>query len=346
MDTIKSILLSVSLLDEIKGNYSLMLLETDKGEIYYKGDYQETIDCINKEIEYTLTQGFAQGKVVDNMVENLIVIKKVNTLDAEDNIKLFTDDDKNESDVYFTDIEEGDPPIQCIVFCVNAQAKSSNKADWIELLIQDKNLKIATCRLFSPEEKPQNCINKYLNIKLYKTAYGFQTEEFSIAMEFKDYESPRMLLCENYINKILEEDTELKTEVQKLNLISKIKTFALDEELGIGYDIIRLAQEISIAKSFVNITNAYDIRLLVRYFIMKRLYKIRYTDKSTLSPICMNVILFARTMLATDSKLLALIDPFSRVNVPERDVADSITNMANNMLKAEMTYSYEGRRNI
>lgn len=350
MAQVSATLESVTLIEVIKDStYARLLLEfKDADPCYYNGDYNQILDYVaeNATVMFDRVPGIHDRQQVD-FANDLSVLQKVNVIESDDLLRLYpAEQPKNECDVGFEDIEEGNPPMRAILYCGKAEYITSKKAEWCELSLLDNQWKVSTAKNFSPNYKSKEFVGKYIRCLIWKTAYGLQVDEFEIVEEFRSLENPKMLLCERYIQAVLADDKKLEAEVSKNNLINVIKNFELDDDILIGYDLIRLAHEIYLAKAFTNMTRAYDIKTLIRYFVLSRLYKVVEKETTTLSPISLNIILFQRTSFVKDNVLLALLDPMSKVNLPERDIIDKIKEMIACITKADMTNEYKERRRV
>lgn len=342
-------LTSVTLLkDTGTSSVSYMELEFENSEnALYLGDYNETLDCIGKEVMVDYVNGMFE-KESRLFVNEITVIGKVVTLDKTENVKLYPESyPRNESTISFKDLDIGDPVNKYIVFCTSVKYGASKKADWIELTIIDKDWRVSIAKQFSPEDKVDDFINHYIMVDLKKTAYGLNIEDDIIIMN--DYDSivdPRVQLSRSYIQESIKSDIDLVSAVNDSGLIKSLMTYDLEEDIIAGYETVRMANELYIADSLVNITPNIDIKTIKRFILMSRLYRTRYKAETTLSPGGMNIVLIQRYKLGGDPKLVALIDKESTVNCPERDTMESIKNLSQNIVNADKTYLYEERRKI
>lgn len=350
MAQVSAKLSSVTLIETIKDStYCRLYLEfEDADPVYYNGDYNQLLEYVQNKMTviFERVQGIHDKQYVD-FANDLSVLQKINVIESDDLLRLYPAEfPKNECNVAFADVEVGHAAIEVVLYCGRVRYASSKKAEWAELTLLDSQWKVAIARNFDPDYRTTEFVGKYIKCKLWKTSYGFEIDEFDIADEFRALENPKMMLCERYIQAVLAEDKQLEELVAKYNLIEVIKKFDLDDDLIVGYDIIRLAQEIYIAKAFTNMTNAYDIETMIRYFVLSRMYKTTEKETTTLSPTVLNIILFQRTSFVKNAKILALLDPMSKVNLPERDIIEVIKGMVEKVTKADMTNEYKERRQI
>lgn len=348
MGTFESKLTEVGLIESRGGGMSLMsiMLETYPDVLYMIGDYVDTQDFINKDVIVDITKGFHQGKEAD-FINNISVVERVVTLDKVDNVRLYPDTyPKNECSVNFKDIAIGDPVKKCAVYCTNVSYESSFKSNWRVLTILDSDWRIAHCKQFTPDDRDTDFVGKYILAEIIRTPYGLQVDEFTVMENLESIRNPRIDLSYNYVKNIIGKDKDLQRAVAMSGILDGILNYKIDEDLEIGYEIVRLANELYVSESLVNISKSISIKTLNRYLVMSRLFMTKYKETSTLAPEDMNITLFQRLPIVTDTKVLALLSDRSRVNLPERDIVRSIKELSKTVVNADRTYLYADRRKL
>lgn len=340
-------LISVEKIEEIDDVISMLRLNfKSNASCYYIGNFLETLEYQNQIVQYVETEGMFK-KERERFATDVQDVHKVNVIQAEGILKLYPSEmPKNNCSVAFTDIEAGDPRRVEVLYCSSVSYESSEKADWRELTLMDSQWRIAKCKQFSPEDKSKEMVGKYLRVPIWRTRFGFNVDEFEEASEYENLENPKVLLACRYIEQVLAEDFDLKTVAANTGLIDCIKRFQLNEEYEVGYECVRLAEQLYFTDAMINATNIYDLKLLKRYFVLSRLYMTKMKETSALSEVALNVLLIARTKFSSDGKLLALIDDRSYQNIPERDLIPGINQLVESIAKAELTYYYKERRTL
>ena len=346
-------LLNVEKLDIISNTRHRLLLHFEReGDFYCNGNYSEFLDLQGEELTFCEDIGIHEGKQVKFATE-LTLIQKVNVVEADTLTKLYPDSyPKNECTIAFDDVEIGQAPMDVVVYCTAVEYCASDKADWRTLTILDSNWRIAHCKQFSPADRSEAFVGKYITIALAKDKYGFKVASNTplngaiyICEQLQGLVNPRILLSENYIRSIIKDDEELMSVVNKTNLLEKIKSFGMIEEMEIGYELVRLANEIYLAKSLINITPNCDIRLVIRVLLMSRLFMTAMSDTSQLSSEPMSIVLARQHRIVNNNpEILGLLDSRSPINIPERDVISAIKQLSNTVVDIDKTYKYSERR--
>lgn len=342
MEVKEDVLTAVQKIKDISDDVSVLKLSFEKNnDCYYIGNFIDTLEYQGVCICYTETYQIIEGKK-ELCATDVQVIHKVNTIEAEEVTKLFPNElPKNDASIAFIDINIGDPASVQTLYCTNISFSASEVADWRILTLMDKNWRIIKCKQFSPADKETSPIGHYIDVKIWKTHFGFNCGEFSINQNLIMVDNPKILLAKKYIGEQIESDYELKTIVANTGLLNAMKTYHLDEEVEAGYQLVKLAQQIYIARSLVNVTNSYDIELLVRYFVLSNLYMLNMKPTTALSEVSLNIMAVARTKLATNGKLLALLDEGSHQVLRERDLIKSINGIVDTLQIADTTYFYQ-----
>lgn len=310
------------------GKTALTRVTFDNNEsAYCFQDYTEVLSLIGKEVLYDTRDELVEGKI-EKVITELTAITKIVALDREENFKLYCDTPPLcESNIIFNDItDEGVTIEDAIVFVVNIAYESSNKASWCKLTIMDKKRCTAALRVFDPEERLYSLKNKYVQTTIRKTKFGFNASEV-YPLGIKPAElNPEIKLAEQFIISTIKSDSKLTELVDSTDLINKMKNYDANDGMEIGYELVRCAIELALARDFINLTRNVDAKILMRLVIYSRLFL--WLDIDTLSIEAKTLLALAQIKCQNKKIIMAILDPTSEIKTAEGELYRMIKEIA------------------
>lgn len=220
-------------------------------------DYAEAMKFLNKEVIVDFRMDIYNG-IQSNFINTFTIPTVINTLDKQENIKLYLDQVDNQSNLSFNEIADGESRQGCIVFCTSCEFKSSGNATWQELIIRDKSMHTAKLRLFNYDNKAANFAGKYVMTELIRNQYGFRSELIS-PVPGEVAANPELDIAEQFIKNYFSTDVIAMQYIAKYNLLDNMKNH-VDYEMG--YSLVRMAMELSMVDSMHNITKDVDLEAI------------------------------------------------------------------------------------
>lgn len=246
-------------------------------------NYADSLKYLNQEVIVDYRQEILNGNKVQ-FINTFCLPVKVTTLDKTSGIKLFIDQEDNQSNVSFNAIEVGRTEYGCIVYCSAQEFKSSANAVWMELIIRDRLMRTAKMRIFDYEDKKIVLAGRYIRADLSKSKYGFQTQ-MAVALDLEVNPNAEIEIATEFIRNYFADDTEALNYINKVRLIESLNDVVDYEK---GYALVRLATELSFVDAMKNVSKDVDLRTLGRVILTSYGF---HTRTSSLSPSINNVIL-------------------------------------------------------
>lgn len=300
---------AITKVEALNGMDVLLVAFDDGTSAYWFYNEALALEFLNKEVIVTFRNDMYKGNVV-SVINTFVQPSKVNTVDKRNNIKLFVDQTDNLSNLSFNDIAVGETKVGCLFYCVACQVKSSDKSVWVEMRIRDKSLRVATLRIFNPEQMPGNLAGKYCQASLTKSEYGFQTKSVYEATG----ECPRNAeidIARDYVKSYFATDVQANAFMDAVNFMDKMED-VIDYEPG--YGLVRMAMELSMCEQLYNVTNSLDVKLMEHAILTSRAH---YCTNMQFSEEVRNVILTIRCKWPNVTKLVAMLDPGSVESRPD-----------------------------
>ena len=328
MSTMQTTINSVNLVSDNKSKLEIInFIFSNGNQAMSFMKFSDACEYINKEVIVTLREEIINGNIVDCVTE-IASVTKVAVLDREENFKLYCDTLPScESSVCFDDCQEdGTTYNDVIVFVVKMHFDSSEKANWCKLTIMDKKRRTASLRIFDPEEKSYALVNTYIQLNIKKTKYGYITQE-CFSLNIKPAEAnPEVKLAEKFILNTISFDTTLRELVEQTELIERMKTCDVDDGLEIGYEVVRCAVELALARDFANLSKNIDFKFLMRLVIYSRMYLL--SNSQTMSKDLKRWFIIAQNPIPEKSKVMAVFDKEAECVLPESVLLKQISDMA------------------
>ena len=331
---------AVTLIENLgnKLDYCKIRIDFDEKMIY--GDYAELCAFIGKEVEYAVRKDMYKGAPIE-VVVNLFERRVVTTLSLERDIALLPDDgairSTTVSNFAIDTLKYGEVQGDCIAFLSSFECGASDKAQWVDCTLVDCKSKMFTMKVFSKDGMPQEslvdlverCVGSYVIFDIISTKYGYQVSDD----RFKYYNAPVVAPPEvetaiAIINQAVEGDEELKAYMTTYNYIDTLKK-VIDGELG--YNLVRIATELSLYKAMKGVSRLYDYKLLTRASIVSRGYLLG--SKTKFSRPVLNVNKLLKTALSRDRELMLIVDVLAEEEAsPTKNVFIEVSNLANRLV--------------
>jgi hypothetical protein len=288
-------------------------------------DYSEALKFVNEDVIVEYRQDIYKGEM-RQFIATFVKPCLVNTLEKEDNIKLYCEQVDNFSNLSFNEIEIGETRPGCIVYCISCEFKSSSAAVWQELVIRDRSMHVAKLRLFDYDNKAANFAGQYVITELSRNKFGFQSDMIS-PVQGECPPNPEIDIAEQYIKNFFLTDANAMEYINKYNLLSIMKEH-IDYEKG--YGLMRLAMELAMIDALKNISNDVDLTSIADAILASHGYEVR---DSVLSHVVNNVLVAANVHWANKQLVLCLLDVESGEDIPERVVMKQIQDTVDALLR-------------
>ena len=315
---------SISLVKHLNDDCDLLQVTIDNSvNAYWIYSYADSGKYLNQEVIVDYRQDMLDGRL-ERFIATFIVPSVIQTLDATQDFKLFTDAVDNYSNVSFNDIQPGENCAQCIIYCTKSEYKTSPKAVWHELTVRDRNFRIATVRIFDYDVRNLELAGSYIRCDLARNKYGFQTD-FVSTVNQECPPNPEIELAKTYVLNYFSNNTAAQTFMTKFDIINTLLR-ACDYEIGYGF--VRMAMELSMVNSMRNITNDIDIDIIAEAILTSRGYLSR---NSKLSSNVNNIMMAMSFPWKDKEKLLQLLDFES--DLPEAKVLKNVKATVDELLE-------------
>lgn len=300
----------------------------DVTEAYMLGSYGDCVQFIGQEVIVSYRRDVYNGKI-STFINTLTVPVKINTLEREDNIKLFCNTEDNNSNVCFADIKEGESMVGAIMYCVETKYESSPNAVWVTYKVRDKAGRIAKVRLFDYEVHNLDYRGMYIKGNIRRTQYGFTTTEVTtLPSDFPI--NPEVDICRTYIEKYFVGDTYMCSLFERTKLLDFMQNH-ISEELG--YSLVRAAVELDILSELRNVFDDVDFKALSYAIIMRY----GYMTKDSLTDYSENLrtltfVLTNKVPSGLSKKVLMILDD-TDADVPDRGIYRQIVKLADEVIR-------------
>lgn len=317
---------NISLVKRISDGCDLLKVTIDNSiDAFWIYDFSDSNKYINQEVIVDYRQDMYEGKM-ERFINTFVVPTVVQTLDAQNDFKLYTDAIDNYSNVSFNDIQPGENSSSCILYCIKSEYKSSPKAVWHELTVRDRGMKVAKLRIFDYNVKDLHLDGKYIRCDIARNKYGFQTDMVT-TIDGECPPNPEIELATQYLKNYFASNTAAQTFLKKYELFDNIKQHF---DLEMGYSVVRLAMEVSMVNSMRNITNDINLDLLADAMLASYGYLAR---TSKLSPSVNNIVMSMSIPWNNKDNLMQLLDNNPECELKEVAIFKNIKNTVDTLLK-------------
>lgn len=321
-----SVCTSVVKVEEVPNLGDLLKVEfNDQESALWFFSYADALQYVNQPVLVEFRNDIYKGNMT-RFIHTFTVTTVVQTLDKSDNIKLFCDQSDNFANLSFSEIASGENRDGCIVFCTHQEYKSSNNAVWMELIIRDRTMHTAKCRIFDYETLEADFAGKYIITPLSRNKYGF-TSTFARVVNGECPPNPEISIAKEYIKNYFSMDIVSMECMQKTNLLG-----ALEEHVDYerGYGLMRLAMELSMVDAMHNITKDIDLQAIGQALMLSYIH---ITRTSVLSPTLNNVFLANQFQWPNKVTVMRILDECAEEHPAEYSVYKNIKNTVHAILE-------------
>ena len=287
--------------------------------------YADAIQFLDQEVIVDYFQNIYDGQP-RQFVKNFVVPRKLNVIEQQETLKLFTYDIDNQSNVNFSDIDPGATQNAAIVYCIAQQIKSSTNAIWLELTIRDRSRKVAVTRIFDFDKSNVDFEGNYLIMDLsHKQNYGFNTTQAAVYPgEFS--ENPEITVAKQFIQRLFAQDANASAYLGKTLLLDRLND-VVDYERG--YAVVRLAQELCLCDQLHNMTYDVDVDSIMYAILCSYGHHI---TSNGFSDNMNDTLLAAKFQWPNAQLVIHLLDPGFGDRLNERTIYDNIKATVDNIL--------------
>lgn len=118
--------------------------------------------------------------------------------------------------------------------------------------------------------------------------------------------SSEVEIAAKYIVNSIKDDKLIYNIVVESDFIGKIKTYNRNETLEQGYETVRLAMHMALAKQSSNLTNEMNKELLLRCLVASRFYVLTDTKDYPYSKVMQNILNASRYGLSKNIEIMKL----------------------------------------
>lgn len=321
-----SVCTGIKLVQKIDDITDILLVTIDNEvDAYMIYSYAECLKFLNEEVIVSYRKDIYEGRI-EQFINTLTIPTRVTALDRTENIKLFCDIDDNNSNVCFSDIQLGETFIGAIMYCVDCQYESSNKAVWMTIKVRDKSGRVAKVRLFDYTTEGLVYNGIYVKADIKKTKFGFNTDAIT-PMELDYPPNPEIEIAKDYIRNYFADDAFMCNVFNVTSILDHMEMYISLEK---GYELVRLAIQLDILGGLRNCFDDIDFKA-ISYALV---FGYGYITKSGLSEYSpeLRTTTFALQNSA-NSRVLKILDN-GTVDEPirERDVYKKILALAESVV--------------
>ena len=324
---------SIELVENLNSTEDLMKVTIDNSvEAFWIFSYSESLKYLNQEVIVEYRKDIYKGELKP-FISTFVIPTTIQTIDKKENIRLYTDQVDNNSNVSFSEIELGETRKGCIVYCTASEFKSSANAIWQELIIRDKSMHTAKLRVFDYSNKSAKFAGQYIMTELSKSKFGFQSEIVT-PTPGNVPPNPEIELAITFIKSYFCNNVVAMDFITKTNLFDVLKE-VIDYEKG--YSLMRLAMELSMTDNLYNISKELDIATIAEALLCSYGY---HTRDSVLSKSVNNVTIAMGYHWEKRGLIGQLLDTALEEKPPEWLVMNSIQNTVASILEVRKGSTY------
>lgn len=321
-----SVCTSIVLLDDKKNGDLLEVTIDNTITALWFWPYAEALQFLDKEVIVDYRKDIYNGQM-RQFIKTFTMPTVVNTLDKKDNFKLFLEQRDDKCSLSFNEIAMGESRLGCIVYCIHQEFKSSTNANWMEMLIRDKLMRVAKLRVFDPEDPEAQLAGHYIVCPLSRNKYGFQSDNVHVAPG-DAMENPEIELARQFVQNYFADDVVAMQYINKLQMFDLLKEH-IDYEKG--YALMRMAMELSLCDAMRNIAN--DVDLTTVGHIILASYGFALRPNSVLSPTVNNVFLAQQFQFPDKAAVMTSLDEGLEEHPPVYLVVKKIRSTVDTILE-------------
>lgn len=261
----------IEILDNLNLDADVLLVSFDddtQAYMFYK--YADAMKFVNQDVIVTFREDMYKGEVV-SVVNTFTETTRVHTLESDDNIKLYSEDVDNHSNVVFADLEDGSTMIDAIMFCTECSYESSNRASWVELTVRDSRFKLKKLRLFDYDNANANLKGRYIKCDIRKNKYGLSSNAI-IPDDTLPLETPDVAICRNYVMSYFQNRQSIRDMLEKMDFWDKCSCYVSG---CAGGEYVSLAYELRTLSTYKDMLpglnyDALDLALLATHMFVTK----------------------------------------------------------------------------
>lgn len=321
-----SVCTNITTVDKLADGTDVLLVTIDDNvQAMWFYSFAKAAEFIGKDVIVDYRSDIYKGEM-RTFISTFTLPTIVNTLERKDNIRLYCDQEDNNSNTCFDEIEVGDTKMGSVVYCVSQEYKSSPKAVWMELLIRDRRMRVATLRLFDYADKNVVLEGQYIMTSLTRNAYGFQSDLIK-PVEGEVPPNPEISIAKQFIMNYFADDVVSLDYINKTSVLEVLEDMVDYER---GYGLMRLAMELSMVDNLVNISKDLDHKAIGRALLASRGH---LTRTSSLSSYVNNVNIALHYNWDNRTIVVPLLDVENENSPKEYSIMKSIKETVNTILE-------------
>jgi hypothetical protein len=320
---------AIELLEAINDQTSILKVTIDDNvTALMLMDYTDALKFLNQEVVYSLRKDVYKQEVV-NFIATLTRPVSVNTYDKTDSVKLFCEASDSNSNVSFSDIEEGETISNAVVYCADQLFESSEKAFWCKLTIVDRGRHIASLRLFDPDTRTAKFKGVYVKCDLRKSKYGFTANVITpITGQYPI--NPEVELAESVIRNIFADDADISAVIENTKLFERMRAY-IDYEPG--YIAVRTAMELALAAEMGNLVEHIDLQVIKQALLFSKWFI--FAPDSKYSHTVINITKSSNFKFNKKAETLLLLDEAGDYATKEKAVYNEIVRLVDIAIKTK-----------
>lgn len=317
---------SVVLVEHLNKDDDLLEITID-GTVksYMVAKYGEILKYLDQDVIVTYRSDFYKGRLCQ-FIDTVTVPTHVATLDREENIKLYVEQEDNFANVCFADLQEGETKLNAEMYCVSHTYNSSPNAVWAELVVRDKSMRLAKIRLFDYDYNKYNYAGRYIRADIQKSKYGL-TSKLIQPLDENSAINPEVAIAKTFILSVFKDDESMLSLISENNLLEAMEQVI---DLEKGYTLVRAAHELSLAQELFNMTNCIDVKLIKRVILLS--YAHTLTAGSVYSESFCNMVNVSKMSIDDKQRIMLLLDTEDNADLKERFIIADIRKTVDTLL--------------
>lgn len=321
------VLTGIELITKFSEEQQLMKLTFDNGKdsAYIIWEHASLLQYLNSDVIATFRRDMYNGHV-EKFINTIARLHTIQTVERAERARLFTDVEDNQSNITFSSIEEGTTATDAIVYVLRITYDSSSKADWADLTIQDRQRKIATLRIFSPDKRIEDLNGHYILTNIRRNKYGFSTDTV-VTVDSQIPLNPEVEIAERFIEQAFDACEDIKKFLASSQFFEYAKEDVQEER---GYILVRLAIELSLAMEMDNLMKEVNIETIKICLLLEKLHLM---SASQLHPELVSYALAQRYSLSQRTEAIHTLYSEDPAYNKERTILAQIKSMADAIVK-------------
>lgn len=322
------IVTGISVLESLNEEADVLeVIFDDNTTAYMFFKYADAMHYLNKDVIVSFRSDLYKGNIV-TVVNTLTEAVTVHTVESEDNIKLFSEDIDNHSNVVFSDMQDGAFIMNAVMYCVDQTFESSSKAVWAELTVRDSRFKVRKLRLFEYDSH-LSLRGKYIKCDVRKNKYGLTTSAIATDSEVPA-ETPDVAICRRYCSEYFSNREDVQELLNQTNFWN-IASIHVDTVTGGA--LMCLAYELKLLSAYKDMLPGLMYEVLDVALLLTHMNALR--DEDDVSPEMRAIITASNHRLDNRPSIFKIIDGYDNdVLTKEKEVFSTIRKSARELLRS------------